>query len=227
MIMPLFDLVIGVVPDYMHGSLLGATKLLLQLWFSSTNSKKSHFIGNSIEKISRRMDSLKPPSCVDRLPKNLEANYQKFKATEYQVFLLFYGIPCLYGILPEKYLNHFAMLSEAIYILVSDTISESDILRSRYLCEEFYRQFAELYGEENCGLNIHNIGDHLVDYVVPWGSLTEWSNFGYEDVNGCLKKSVKGSGDITIELMQVKHLTSKLKKMNVDEIIDDDRKVFI
>ena len=63
--------------------------------------------------------------------------------------------------------------------------------------------------------------------MVPWGSLTEWSNFGYEDVNGCLKKSVKGSGDITIELMQVKHLTSKLKKMNVDEIIDDDRKVFI
>ena len=42
-----------------------------------------------------------------------------------------------------------------------------------------------------------------------------------------LKKYVKGSGDITIELMQVKHLTSKLKKMNVDQIIDDDRKVFI
>ena len=42
-----------------------------------------------------------------------------------------------------------------------------------------------------------------------------------------LKKYVKGSGDITMELMQVKHLTSKLKKMNVDEIIDDDRKVFI
>ena len=45
MIMPLFDLVIGTAPDYMHGSLLGATKLLLQLWFSSTNSKES-CIGN-------------------------------------------------------------------------------------------------------------------------------------------------------------------------------------
>ena len=71
--------------------------------------------------------------------------------------------------------------------------------------------------------------------MVHWGSLTEWSNFGYEDVNGYLKKSVKGSGDITVELMQVKHLTSKLKKMDIDEIIDDDddddddddRKVFI
>ena len=27
--------------------------------------------------------------------------------------------------------------------------------------------------------------------------------------------------------MQVKHLTSKLKKTNIDEIIDDERKVFI
>ena len=48
--------------------------------------------------------------------------------------------------------------------------------------------------------------------MVHWGSLTEWSNFGYEDVNGYLKKSVKGSGDITVELMQVKHMTFKLKK---------------
>ena len=44
------------------------------------------------------MNSLKP-SCVDKLPKNLEANYKKFKATQYQVFLLFDGIPILYGIL--------------------------------------------------------------------------------------------------------------------------------
>ena len=72
------------------------------------------------KKSKQGMDSLKPLSCVDRLPKNLEANYQKFKATEYQVLLLFYGIRCLYGIFPEKYLNHFAMLSEAIYILVSE-----------------------------------------------------------------------------------------------------------
>ena len=53
MIMPLIDLAIGIVPDYMYGSLLVATKLLLLLWFSSMNSKKSQFIGNSIKKVSR------------------------------------------------------------------------------------------------------------------------------------------------------------------------------
>ena len=78
-----FDLVVVVVPDYMHGSLLVPTKLLLQLWLSYTKSKKSHFICNSIENIGRPMDSLNSPSWIESLPKNLEANYQKFKATEY------------------------------------------------------------------------------------------------------------------------------------------------
>ena len=123
------------------------------------------------------MNSLKP-SCVDKLPKNLEANYKKFKATQYQVFLLFYGIPILYGILPKKYLNQFAMLLEAIYLLVSDTSLESDIQKSRCFCEKFYGQLTDLYGDENCGINIHNIGNHLVDYVVHWLSLTEGSDFG-------------------------------------------------
>ena len=38
--MPWFDLVLGIVPDYMHGVMLGATKTLMYLWFSATNHKK-------------------------------------------------------------------------------------------------------------------------------------------------------------------------------------------
>lgn len=32
--LPWFDLVLGIVPDYMHGVLLGVTKQLLNLWLS-------------------------------------------------------------------------------------------------------------------------------------------------------------------------------------------------
>ena len=39
-LMPWFDIVLGMVPDYMHGCLLGITKTLLYKWFSSTNYKK-------------------------------------------------------------------------------------------------------------------------------------------------------------------------------------------
>ena len=38
--MPWFNLVLGTVPDYMHGILLGVTKTLLNKWFSPSNCGK-------------------------------------------------------------------------------------------------------------------------------------------------------------------------------------------
>lgn len=47
-LMPWFDVVLGMVPDYMHGCLLGVTKTLLYKWFSATNHKKPYFIGGQV-----------------------------------------------------------------------------------------------------------------------------------------------------------------------------------
>ena len=38
--MPWFDIVLGIVPDYMHGVLMGVTKTLLSKWFSPSQSKQ-------------------------------------------------------------------------------------------------------------------------------------------------------------------------------------------
>eukprot|EP00112_Aurelia_sp_Birch-Aquarium-sp1_P007437 Seg1810.6 transcript_id=Seg1810.6/GoldUCD/mRNA.D3Y31 product="hypothetical protein" protein_id=Seg1810.6/GoldUCD/D3Y31 len=46
--MPWFHYVDGMVPDYMHGCLLGVMKTLLYLWFSPSSSGKEYFIGNKI-----------------------------------------------------------------------------------------------------------------------------------------------------------------------------------
>lgn len=47
-LMPWFDIVLGMVPDYMHGALLGVTKTLLNKWFSPKNSKQPYFIGSKV-----------------------------------------------------------------------------------------------------------------------------------------------------------------------------------
>lgn len=90
-----FDLVHGIVPDYMHGVLLGVTKTILYKHFSPTNSGKPYFIGKHLNKISKRLEGMCPPDYIERLPRNLEKNYNHFKATELQSWLLFYAIPCL------------------------------------------------------------------------------------------------------------------------------------
>ena len=98
-------------------------------------------------------------------------HYQHLKASECQAWLLCYGVPCLTGYLPDDYLQHFAMFSEAIRLFLGEDISEADLLRAELLCNQFYERFAILYGEGSCGLNFHNARFHLVDYVREWGPL--------------------------------------------------------
>ena len=70
--------------------------------------------------------------------------------------------------LPDDYLQHFAMFSEAIRLLLGDDISEADPLRAELLCDQYYERFSILYGKGSCGLNFHNVGFHLVDFIREW-----------------------------------------------------------
>lgn len=115
--LPWFDLVLGIVPDYMHGVLLGVTKQLLNLWLSSSKYKKPWFIGNKTKAIDKRLKEMKPPDFIQRLPRQLETSRAYFKASELQAWLLYYSVPCLIDILPERYLQHFACLVEGVYIV--------------------------------------------------------------------------------------------------------------
>lgn len=216
--MPWFDLVLGTVPDYMHGVLLGVTKTLLHKFFSPTNSGKAHFVGRYLPNISRRMSSICPPDYIERMPRDLEKNYCHFKATELQSWLLFYALPCLNGFLADEYMQHLSLLCEGVHLLLGDCITEDDIQRAEFLLESFYEQFADLYGEGSCGLNVHNIGAHLVFYVRLWGPLWAWSCFAFEDWNAALLQSVHGTGDVTRQCVRLQEIQLKLKSIDLDKI---------
>lgn len=209
--LPEFNLVTGMVPDYMHGVLMGVTKSLMQYWFSSKHSKKNYHIGKKLKEISTRMLSIKPPYYVNRLPRDLESSYAHFKATELQAWLLYYGPPCLKGILPNNYLEHFCLLSGAIHILLQDNISPNDLSKARQMLDRFYQEYSGHYGDGACGLNVHNIGAHLVDFVQGWGPIWAWSCFGFEDANASILNAVHGSGDVTLQILRMKDSQAQLR----------------
>ena len=92
--------------------------------FSPTNSDKPYFIGKHLTKISKRLQSICPPDILERLPRDLEKHYSLFKATELQNWLLFYSlIPCMNGYLEDVYLQHLALLSKEISLLLGDIIN--------------------------------------------------------------------------------------------------------
>ncbi|KAH3784411.1 uncharacterized protein LOC127841683 [Dreissena polymorpha] len=219
------DLVTACVPDYMHGVLLGTTKKLLSLWMGKANSKEDFYLGNHVKEIDRRLLAMKPVDAFTRLPRRLEGNLSHWKASELQHWLLFYSIPCVHGLLKPRYLDNLCFLVEGIYLLLGDSITEEDLERAELTLAKFQISFQTLYGPQNCGLNIHNIGCHLVQYVRKHGPLWAWSCFGFEDLNGYLIKSSHGTGDVSKQLLSTLFARKQLSA-EVDNIKSEDLKAF-
>jgi hypothetical protein len=208
-----FDMVSGTVPDYMHGVLLGITKTLMCKWFSGSETGQDYFLGKQLKQIAERLKNIKPPYQIERLPRDLEKHYNNFKATELQVFLLYYSLPCLSGILPEKYLQHFSLFSEAVYILLGDIVTATKLERAETLLTRFYISFAELYGQGSCGLNVHNVCAHLPYYVRMLGPIWAWSCFAFEDANAKLLQSVHGTGDVVKQALRSQEICMYIRSM--------------
>ena len=224
--LPWFDLVLGIVPDYMHGVLLGVTKQLLNLWLSPSRYKKPWFIGNKAKAIDKRLKDMKPPDFIQRLPRELETSRAYFKASELQAWLLYYSVPCLIDILPQRYLEHFACLVEGVYILLGDNITPGSIDLARDLLSTFYKDHQLLYGDANCSLNVHNVGAHLVTYVQSWGPLWAWSCFPFEDLNGALLERVHGTGNQCRQLIWMLYAQNSLRA-NCHLIPDNKIQLFV
>ena len=73
---------------------------------------------------------------------------------------------------------------EAIHIAWRESLK-----RSVFLLERFFSRFSVLYGEDFCGLNVHNACLHMTMYVP-------WSCFAFEDANAKTLQSVHGTGNV-------------------------------
>ena len=110
-----FDLVRGVAIDYMHGVLLGVQKLLLNLWFGPSFSKWHFSISSKVQDIDERLRQISPTAEIKRLPRSIQDHLKYWKASELRSFLLYYGLPALYGLLPDDYFSHYTLFTPFTY----------------------------------------------------------------------------------------------------------------
>ena len=68
----------------------------------------------------------------------------------YRMWLLFYSIPVLCGILPAVHLNHFALLMASIRFLTSAFIMITELYTAESYPRKFYDTFGSLYCELYC-----------------------------------------------------------------------------
>ncbi len=64
-------LLIGTVIDYMHASLLGVTKHLLNIWLSIENSKEDYYLRNKLPNIDKILLKVKYPIEFSRMQRSI------------------------------------------------------------------------------------------------------------------------------------------------------------
>lgn len=148
LLLPQFNMVSSFPVDYMHAVCEGVVEKITNLWFDSSNHREPWYVGNRIDEIDSRISCIVPPDEITRLPRS-PSQRAHWKASEFRSWLLFYCLPVLYGILPNVHLTHVLLLVHAVWILLQESVSNTDLCSSHRILTEFVKQMEILYGESN------------------------------------------------------------------------------
>jgi hypothetical protein len=190
---PFGDLALGMVShfplDYMHLVCLGVMRRLILLWKKGPLATR---VGaTKITVVSNRLVSLRGhvPKEFARRPRSL-VETDRWKATEFRQFLLYTGVLVLENNLPDAVYKNFLLLSVAVRILLSPSLTRSSLDLCSELLLGFVRHFGQLYGADNLVYNVHSL-IHLPDDARRYGSLDNVSAFAFENYLGKLKKLMR------------------------------------
>lgn len=211
MLLPHFNCVDGVAIDYMHGILLGVQKLLLRLWFSNKFKTENFSLFDKSTDVNQRLKNIKPTLDVRRMPVDV-AELKHWKASEYRVFLLYFGLPILHGILDSARFQHYMKFVFGIHTLLKTSISLQELRDADTCIQEFVRDFAALYSARFLTLNIHQCL-HLADEVRNLGPLYNYSCFPFEDKNGHLLKLIHGARHVDSQVVSAISMMQKLPEL--------------
>lgn len=200
-----FDLVNGFVTDWMHGSLLGVMKLLLDIWFGThklcyTENEKKKYEFSALSKkkrieLDKRIMNLKPYHRLNHKPRSIIEKRAFFGANEYRNLLWFYLKFAIFDILPSEIVKHFELFSAATYMLAKDRISQAEIKIADEMLQQFANQFELYYGTNSITMNVHLLR-HYATMVAQTGPLWTHSLFCFESNMGRIKRSFKTKVDV-------------------------------
>lgn len=114
---------------------------------------------------------------------------------------LFYGAPCLDGILPSNFHNHFCLLVSAIHLLLKDSITREDISDAMRKLSDLVFEMQKLYGEASITFNVHQLL-HLPRRVVKLGPLWAHSTFVFKLGNEVLLKLITSANGIAVAVLE-------------------------
>jgi hypothetical protein len=184
-----FNLVIGVVIDYLHLLLAGIIKKILNHWNNAyQEEKKRIFVSNQpaddIARVTQRLKVISMkyfPSEFQRRPDAFDQS-SSWKCTQVRDFVLYFSVAVLGGVVQEEYLTQFEMLQECIRILCKGgkRASTEMVKKIEKIFLWFLKNCVKNYGSEFMSHNFHLL-THICEDYSRYGALDGISTFRFEN----------------------------------------------
>ena len=146
------------------------------------------------------------------MPAKIETERQNWKASEFRSFLLFYEPIVLRDILSYEHYAHFVFLSEAIFVLLGESITLRELDHAEKLLLHFCLMFSALYSKGKETINVHSLL-HLADDVRNLGPLWTHSCFPFESYNGNLLKLFHGTQNVELQIISAAAISQSLPNL--------------
>lgn len=199
MLLPYFDCVRFHIIDPMHNLFTGTAKHVMKnVWL---DSDKPLLEKKDLEKIQEKMDKLKVPASVGRMPKKIENSYGGFTADQWKSFTILFSIYALWNLLPSADLELWRDFVLACSCLCSPVITETKVLLAHSYLLKFCQSFEQLYGKHRVTPNMH-LHSHLADCVLDFGPVYSFWLFSFERYNGILGEYGTNQRAVEIQLMR-------------------------
>lgn len=141
---------------------------------------------------------IRAPSSISRTSREIKY-VKKWKASEWRMFLIFYGLLCFDGLLPQKYFVHFALLSKSFFLLLQKSIPLTNLDVVNQLLRQFVFLNQQHYGLASMLYNVHLLL-HVVAGVRDWGPVWGANTFIFEGENRHLGQMNTSSGHVGIQV---------------------------
>lgn len=195
---PLLRLCIGLVTqfplDSMHLVFLGVIRRLLVLfWLQGKNERRKYKIPPRLVRvINDKIRCIIRPNMTYEFPRKPRPfkDIHHWKATEFRMFLLYYGPVVMRDALDQEKYQHFLMLHVAITILSNRKLLAVYFRIASDILKEFVSSSARIYGSDFVVYNVHSL-QHLADDVKLYGPLGDFSSFPFENYLGILKRLLR------------------------------------
>ncbi|CAH1264067.1 Hypp2840 [Branchiostoma lanceolatum] len=194
--LPYYDAVRSVVIDPMHNLLLGTAKHVFKVWVELGVLDKKAF-----DVIQSRIDSMKVPRDVGRIPRKIASGFSGFTADQWKNWTCVFSLFCLKGLIDS---NQYEMWSEfvlACRLLCSREILYDNLAIADYHLRKFLSMFAELCGARHCTPNMH-LHLHLKECIEDFGPVYSFWCFSFERYNGMLGKYQHNNRNIEVQIMR-------------------------